>query len=92
VGGQRPRSRGNPIAVQARLRALVVAYNYPPVGGAGVQRMSKLVRYLPSHGITPAVLTVRNPSVPLRDTSLEGDLPSDVEVVRARTFEPGYAM
>ena len=76
----------------ARLRALVVAYNYPPVGGAGVQRMSKLVRYLPSHGVAPSVLTVANPSVPVRDASLEGDLPSEVEVVRARTFEPGYAM
>lgn len=78
--------------VDASLRALVVAYNYPPVGGAGVQRMSKLVRYLPSHGVGPTVLTVANPSVPLRDTSLEGDLPPGVEVVRARTFEPGYAM
>lgn len=79
-------------AVDAPLRALVVSYNYPPVGGAGVQRMSKLVRYLPSHGVSPTVLTVKNPSVPVRDASLEGDLPADVEVVRARTFEPGYAM
>ena len=74
------------------LRALVVAYNYPPVGGAGVQRMSKLVRYLPSHGVAPSVLTVSNPSVPVRDASLETDLPSTTEVVRVRTFEPGYAV
>jgi glycosyltransferase involved in cell wall biosynthesis len=73
------------------LRALVVAYNFPPVGGAGVQRMSKLVRYLPSHGVTPAVLTVANPSVPLKDASLEHDLPAGIDVVRARTFEPSYA-
>jgi glycosyltransferase involved in cell wall biosynthesis len=73
------------------LRALVVAYNFPPVGGAGVQRMSKLVRYLPSHGVTPAVLTVANPSVPLKDASLENDLPAGIDVVRARTFEPSYA-
>jgi len=76
--------------VPAGLRALVVSYNFPPVGGAGVQRMSKLVRYLPSHGVSPSVLTVANPSVPLRDASLEGDLPPGVEVVRARTFEPDY--
>lgn len=74
------------------MRALVVSYNFPPVGGAGVQRMSKLVRYLPSHGVTPAVLTVANPSVPLRDESLEKDLPPDLEIVRARTFEPDYAV
>src|SRR5439155_19580605 len=62
------------------------------VGGAGVQRMSKLVKYLPMHGVRPAVLTVANPSVPVRDESLEADLPSGVDVVRARTFEPGYAV
>lgn len=78
--------------VEPRLRALVVSYNFPPVGGAGVQRMSKLVKYLPAHGVRPAVLTVANPSVPLLDESLAGDLPADLEVTRARTFEPGYAM
>jgi Glycosyl transferase 4-like domain len=78
--------------VDARLRALVVSYNFPPVGGAGVQRMSKLVKYLPAHGVRPAVLTVSNPSVPLRDASLERDLPAGTDVTRARTFEPGYAM
>jgi glycosyltransferase involved in cell wall biosynthesis len=76
----------------APLNALVVAYNFPPVGGAGVQRMSKLVKYLPSHGVAPSVLTVANPSVPLRDASLSTDLSADVEVVRARTLEPGYAV
>jgi glycosyltransferase involved in cell wall biosynthesis len=79
-------------AVDGSLRALVVAYNFPPVGGAGVQRMSKLVKYLPSQGIRPSVLTVANPSVPLTDASLEGDLPDGLEVTRARTLEPGYAL
>lgn len=74
------------------LRALVVAYNFPPVGGAGVQRVSKLVKYLPSQGVRPSVLTVANPSVPLTDASLEGDLPEGLEITRARTFEPGYAL
>ena len=76
----------------AALQALVVAYNYPPVGGAGVQRMSKLVKYLPAHGVTPSVLTVANPSVPLADTSLASDHPAGVEIVRARTLEPAYAV
>jgi hypothetical protein len=72
------------------LRALLVAYAFPPTGGAGVQRVLKLARYLPDHGVTPAVLTVSNPSVPLRDQSLE--IPSTLEILRARTFEPGYAL
>lgn len=77
--------------MDASLRALIVAYSFPPVGGAGVQRMSKLVKYLGARGVTPSVLTVENPSVPLRDESLVGELPRDLEVVRARTLEPSYA-
>lgn len=72
------------------LRALLVSYAFPPVGGAGVQRVAKLVKYLPHHGVRPAVLTVANPSVPLRDESLLRDLPPGVEVTRAWTLEPGY--
>jgi len=49
------------------------------------------VKYLPAHGVTPTVLTVKNPSVPVRDSSLERELPGNLEIVRARTLEPGYA-
>ena len=74
----------------SNLRALVVSYAFPPVGGAGVQRVLKLVKYLPSHGVTPAVLTAANASVPLRDESLVRDIPEFTEVLRASTLEPGY--
>jgi glycosyltransferase involved in cell wall biosynthesis len=79
------------IAAGAPLRALVVAYAFPPVGGAGVQRVAKFVKYLPRHGVSPTVLTVANPSVPVRDESLVRDV-AGVDVVRARTFEPGYGV
>jgi glycosyltransferase involved in cell wall biosynthesis len=72
------------------MRALVVSYAFPPTGGAGVARVLKLVKYLPEHGVTPAVLTVANPSVPVLDRSRERDLAADLEIVRARTFEPSY--
>jgi glycosyltransferase involved in cell wall biosynthesis len=72
------------------LRALLVSYAFPPVGGAGVQRVAKLAKYLPAHGVRPAVLTVANPSVPVRDESLAEDLPRGLEVARARTLEPAY--
>ncbi len=55
-----------------------------------MQRMSKLAKYLPLHGVTPQVLTAHNPSVPLTDASLARDLPADLRVVRARSLEPGY--
>ncbi|HVY29699.1 MAG TPA: glycosyltransferase [Polyangiaceae bacterium] len=73
------------------LRALVISYVFPPVGGAGVQRVLKLVKYLPQHGIEPVVLTAESPSVPVADASLLRDVPASTEIVRARTLEPGYA-
>ena len=72
------------------LRALVVSYAFPPVGGAGVQRVLKLVKYLPQQAVQVTVLTVKNASVPLQDESLIRDVPGCTHVVRARTFEPGY--
>lgn len=72
------------------VRALILSYAFPPVGGAGVQRVTKFVRYLPEFGVTPVVLTVENPSVPLRDETLLRELPSDLRVVRVPTLEPSY--
>ena len=36
---------------------LLIAFHYPPIGGAGVQRNVQLVRRLPEHGYRPIVLT-----------------------------------
>ncbi|MBK8937100.1 MAG: glycosyltransferase [Polyangiaceae bacterium] len=71
--------------------ALLVTYMWPPSGGVGVGRVLKLAKYLPSHGVTPSVLTVANPSVPVQDTSMLKDVPPGTEVLYARTFEPSYA-
>lgn len=38
-------------------RLLLVAYDFPPVGGIGVQRALKYARYLPEFGYQPVVLT-----------------------------------
>ncbi len=76
--------------MSARTSALIVTYVWPPTGGVGAQRVLKLAKYLPEHGVRPAVLTVENPSVPLVDLSLLRDVPAGIEVLRARTLEPGY--
>ncbi len=73
-------------------KVLIISYVFPPTGGAGVARSIKLAKYLPDFGMTPAVLTVANPSVPVVDPSLLGELSPDLEVLRVRTFEPGYAL
>lgn len=41
---------------------LLIAFHYPPIGGAGAQRNIQLVRRLPAHGYRPVVLT--GPGVP----------------------------
>lgn len=71
-------------------RVLFVAYQFPPVGGVGVHRVTKFVKYLPQHGWNSSVLTVSNPSVPLHDESLLKDIPAGTILRRAKTFEPGY--
>jgi len=78
-------------AAAVRRRVLLVSYHFPPVGGAGVQRPVKFVKYLREFGWEPSVLVAENPSVPVFDESLLRDLPDGVRIVRARTLEPGYA-
>lgn len=73
-------------------RVLFVAYQFPPVGGVGVHRVTKFVKYLPDYGWNSSVLTVSNPSVPLHDESLLKDIPAGSIIRRAKTYEPGYKL
>lgn len=75
-----------------RKRVLFVAYLFPPVGGVGVHRAAKFVKYLPHFGWDCSVLTASNPSAPLFDESLLKDIPAETIIRKARTYEPGYAM
>ncbi|HVJ68458.1 MAG TPA: glycosyltransferase [Caulifigura sp.] len=75
-----------------RRRVLFVSYLFPPVGGVGVHRVTKFVKYLPQFGWDCSVLTVSNPSTPLVDGSLRRDVPVSTEVYRAKTLEPGYGL
>ncbi|NTW50203.1 MAG: glycosyltransferase family 4 protein, partial [Chlorobiales bacterium] len=70
---------------------LVISYYFPPSGGPGVQRVLKLIKYLPEFGIRPVVLTVENGDYPARDESLLDEIPKDVKVYRTHIPEP-YAV
>src|SRR5215211_821408 len=61
----------------------MLAYFFPPLGGGGVQRTLKFVKYLPEHGWEPTVLTVRGSPYPMRDPALADELPPGVRVLRA---------
>ncbi|MCX7930139.1 MAG: glycosyltransferase family 4 protein [Chlorobi bacterium] len=69
-------------------RVLVVAYYFPPSGGPGVQRVLKMIRYLPQFGWEPVVLTVRQGTFPARDESLLAEVPATLHVERTRILEP----
>ncbi len=71
-------------------RLLLISYHFPPVGGAGVQRPLKFVKYLRRFGWDVSVLMAANPSVPVFDESLCRDLPTDLVIEKARTWEPDY--
>jgi glycosyltransferase involved in cell wall biosynthesis len=74
------------------MRAMMLTYVFPPTGGVGSERVRKLAKYLPDHGVEPIVLTALNPSVPLTDHSIERDVRPGQRILRARTLEPGYAV
>ncbi|HMC72028.1 MAG TPA: hypothetical protein VKJ07_22920, partial [Mycobacteriales bacterium] len=73
-------------------RILIMAYFFPPAGGVSVQRALSLVKYLPAPGCSVDILTTRNGVYPLTDDSLLRQVPASVQVHRAFTPEPPYAL
>jgi glycosyltransferase involved in cell wall biosynthesis len=65
-----------------RRRVLVLAYFFPPIGGGGVQRTLKFVRYLNPLGWDATVISTRSRVYPARDPSLLSEVPASTRVVR----------
>jgi len=70
---------------------LFIAYYFPPIGGAGVQRSLKFVRYLPEHGFLPIIVT--GPGVPgdrwaPADEALLEEIPSNIPIYRIQNDAP----
>ena len=63
-----------------RKKALIIAYHYPPLAGAGMLKILRTTRYLSRYGWEPLVLTVLNPEPYHR---AENPIPDDVRVFRA---------
>ncbi|KPK99551.1 MAG: hypothetical protein AMJ90_09365 [candidate division Zixibacteria bacterium SM23_73_2] len=69
-------------------KVLVISYYFPPLGMAGVQRMAKFVKYLPTFGWEPVVLTVKDIEYFAKDPSLLDDIPKDIKVFKTGSFDP----
>jgi len=78
-------------AEYAEPHLLLLAYYFPPIGGAGVQRSLKFARYLPDAGCRVSVVTGTGATTgrwtPL-DPSLSDELPAGTQVLRAAGAEP----
>ncbi|MGB7843042.1 MAG: glycosyltransferase family 4 protein [Salinimicrobium sp.] len=72
-------------------KVLIITYYWPPAGGPGVQRWLKFVKYLPEYGVEPVIYIPENPHYPLRDVSLEAEVPENLTVLKNAIFEP-YAL
>src|SRR6266852_3726325 len=72
-------------------KVLFIAYHFPPVGGAGVQRTQKFVQYLPSEGFVPIIVTGPGRGgdrwTPL-DATLMTDIPPNSSVYRVESPVP----
>ncbi len=69
-------------------KVLIISYYFPPLGMGGVQRVSKFVKYLPSFGWEPVVLTVKEVEYLAQDESLLDEIPDGVKVFRCDSFDP----
>ena len=74
---------------------LVLAYYFPPLGGAGVQRTASFVRHLRAHGYRCVVVTGPSDGGPEwapADESVSTEVPADTSVLRVPGPVPGAGL
>lgn len=69
-------------------KVLFIAYNFPPQGGGGVLRSLKFVKYLPSFGWEPVVITCKKPDYGICDESLLRQIPEKINIKRTYSLTP----
>lgn len=87
-GMDSPCAAGKDRTMSARARrVLMLAYFFPPLGGAGVQRTLKHVKYLPEQGWEPVVVTTDSLAYPVTDGTLAAEIPAGTRVIRAHELK-----
>jgi glycosyltransferase involved in cell wall biosynthesis len=69
-------------------KVLFITYYWPPSGKASIHWPLKIIKHLPSFGWQPLVLTVDEDTFSQKDETLIKEIPSDVKVIRAKSYEP----
>lgn len=68
-------------------KVLIIANQFPPMGGSGVQRSVKFVKHLRSFGYEPVVFTREIGNMGLKDETLLKDVPDGVKIYRTKPYE-----
>lgn len=68
-------------------KVLIIANQFPPMGGSGVQRSVKFVKHLRSFGYEPVVFTRKIGNMLLKDETLLNDVPEGVKIYRTKPYE-----
>jgi glycosyltransferase involved in cell wall biosynthesis len=69
----------------------IVAFHFPPQGGAGSLRLLSFARHLPEHGWRPRIVTVGDFGGTLTDRTLAARIPSETDVERWFTSLAAWA-
>lgn len=74
-------------------KVLIIAYYFPPLGGSGVQRTLKFVKYLPEYGWEPTVLTIGDTAYYAKDESLLKEIEAlKIRVIRTQSTDPNAVL
>jgi len=69
-------------------KVLIITYYWPPAGGPGVQRWLKFVKYLPDFGFEPHIYIPENPTYPIVDEKLLGQVSDNAIIIKNKIKEP----
>lgn len=68
-------------------KVLFIAYYFPPLGGSGVQRSLKFVKYLPGFDFEPIVVTVKEGHNFAYDAEMINEISKDTKIYRSNSGE-----
>ena len=69
-------------------KVLFITYYWPPSGKASLHWPLKIIKHLPSFDWLPLVLTVEEDTFSEKDESFNKEIPKEVKVIRAKSYEP----
>ena len=69
-------------------KVLFITYYWPPSGKASLHWPLKIIKHLPHFGWLPFVLTVDKDTFSQQDNTFVKDIPEEVKVIPAKSYEP----